>query len=129
MRLPMKLLMFYLLNFFKPSTLIEVTEIRAAITYIKSIKILRSLILEVLLIGFCVFTIGVGVILLHVAVILYIPKDDHARFLLLLILGLFYILVSLVAMALRLSEKRFMAIFGGHYVMNHFFKRHPSSVP
>ncbi|MDD2598486.1 MAG: hypothetical protein PHO37_04590 [Kiritimatiellae bacterium] len=87
---------------------LHLVSVKAATCYVKGVQGARQGVIGYL--GLCLmrFILGFGLVLLHLGLLLYLPWSTREKGLLLLILGVLYTALAVVAFAVVLSQRTWM---------------------
>jgi hypothetical protein len=86
----------------------HMTRIKAATCYVRGVQQVRRSVLGYLALGLLRYLFGLGVLLLHIGLVIYLPWKAGNVGLLLLALGGFYALAALAVIGFMMSERIWM---------------------
>ena len=103
----------------------DVIKLRAAKSYLKTIKIVRLLVRDIMIMTCCVVFIGSGLALLPVVILLYAPWQTDTKMTAAVILLFVYIGVSLFVFLRMFSQRKWMHLSHADELMDAVMREVP----
>ncbi|TFH64205.1 MAG: hypothetical protein E4G91_06535 [Candidatus Zixiibacteriota bacterium] len=89
-------------------TTIDLLKVEAAIPYLKALQGVRRFLIRATLLVFFVVVLGCGFLLLPIVLLLFMPWDDPTKAIVGICIGAAYVVIPIIAIAMLLSEKRWV---------------------
>lgn len=102
---------------------VDCTKMKLTIWYLQSIKTMRYLFIGLLGAGTCLMLLMTGLILFHLAIVLYAPWTIQVKMGITLSCAAFYILTAVGLFAYFISEDKWVKIFNAHGLMKELADR------
>jgi hypothetical protein len=97
-------------------------RLQGAILYIEGVRSLRRLVILASLAIFCLMILSLGVMLIPLGIVLFLPWPPEVKAGAVLILGALYLSGALIMLAYLFSERRWLRISGAVKVLERFVK-------
>ncbi len=95
----------------------ELTRLKIALMYVRSVKTFRLLFMSLLSIGVCLVFLLVGLVLFHVSLFLYAPWSMATKMLVGLFFSLAYLMATFVIFTQIFSSDKWLKIFNADAIM------------
>ncbi|MDO8580917.1 MAG: hypothetical protein Q7S13_05500 [Candidatus Omnitrophota bacterium] len=99
---------------------VDLTRLKISIWYLQSIKTLRLLFISLLGAGVCLVLLMSGLVLFHLAIVLYAPWDPQVKMGVTLLCAAIYILIAIGLFSYVFAEDKWLKIFNAHGLMKEF---------
>lgn len=99
---------------------VDLTKLKISIWYLQSIKSLRLLFISIVGVGACLILFMSGLILFHLAIILYAPWGPQVKMGFTLVSAFIYILAAAGLFSYAFAEDKWLKIFNAESLMKEF---------
>jgi hypothetical protein len=101
---------------------LELTKLRLALMYIRSVKTFRLLFISLFGMGVCLVLLLAGLILFHVTLFLYAPWDGATKMMVGLLGSVVYLSATAVMLSQIFSSDKWLKIFNAETIIDHLRK-------